>query len=372
MFRPLVAHIDLDALRHNQRRVKALAPQANRLAVIKANAYGHGMLDCARALDTDTEGFALLSIEEARSLRGLGVTKPILLLEGVFKAEDYQAVTHLKLTPVIHHDEQIRMLELNLRDIPERVFLKVDSGMHRLGFAPNAVPDAFKRIKALKAMGREVDVVLMTHYACADEKDRAQIQMATMHQLRRQNSDLADLETSYANSAAVMAGNAFGSIHGVETGDWVRTGLMLYGASPVGGYSAEALGLKPVMQLQSQIIAIREVPAGEGIGYGMAFTPESPILIGIVACGYADGYPRHAPTGTPVIVDGIRTRLLGRVSMDMLCVDLSPCPHVGVAAPVELFGAQLPIDEVATAAQTIPYEIMTAITARVPRRVLHG
>ena len=372
MFRPLVAHIDLEALHHNQRRVRALAPWAKRLAVVKANAYGHGMIDCARALDSDTEGFALLSLEEARSLRGLGVTKPILLLEGVFKYEDYQAVCALHLTPVIHHAEQIRMLELNPLDVPEKVFLKVDSGMHRLGFAPHQVIDAFKRLKALKAMGRSIDVVLMTHYACADERDLAAQQMGVMAELKASHPELNALETSYANSAAVMAGASFGKEHAVDIGDWVRTGLMLYGGSPIAGQTAAELNLKPVMQLQSQLIAVRKAPAGEGIGYGMRFIPDRDTRIGVVACGYADGYPRHAPTGTPVVVNGTRTRLLGRVSMDMLCVDLSDCPEAGVGAPVELFGRHLPIDEVALAAGTIPYELMTAVTQRVPRSLVFG
>jgi alanine racemase len=372
MFRPLVAHIDLEALHHNQRRVRTLAPWAKRLAVVKANAYGHGMLDCARALDSDTEGFALLSLEEARSLRGLGVTKPILLLEGVFKYEDYQAVCALNLTPVIHHAEQILMLELNPLDVPEQVFLKVDSGMHRLGFTPPQVMDAFRRLKVLKAMGRSIDVVLMTHYACADEPGLAAKQMAIMAELKSSNPELNELETSYANSAAVMAGSAFGKDHIVEIGDWIRTGLMLYGASPLAGFTASDLNLKPVMHLQSQLIAVRNAPAGEGVGYGMGFVPDRDTRIGVVACGYADGYPRHAPTGTPVVVNGTRTRLLGRVSMDMLCVDLSPCPEAGVGAPVELFGRHLPIDEVATAAATIPYELMTAIAHRVPRSLVYG
>jgi len=372
MFRPLVAHIDLEALHHNQRRVRTLAPWAKRLAVVKANAYGHGMLDCARALDSNTEGFALLSLEEARSLRGLGVTKPILLLEGVFKYEDYQAVCALHLTPVIHHAEQIRMLELNPLDVPETVFLKVDSGMHRLGFAPHQVFDAFQRLKELRAMGRTLEVVLMTHYACADEPDRASNQMHVMNELKSAHPELDALETSFANSAAVMAGSAFGKAHAVEMGDWIRTGLMLYGASPLVGYSAADLNLKPVMQLESQLIAIRNAPAGEGIGYGMAFVPDRDTRIGVVACGYADGYPRHAPTGTPVVVNGTRTQLLGRVSMDMLCVDLTHCPEAGVGAPVELFGRRLPIDEVAAAAGTIPYELMTAVAHRVPRSLVYG
>lgn len=372
MFRPLVAHIDLDALHHNQRRVRHLAPWAKCLAVVKANAYGHGMIDCARALDSNTEGFALLSLEEARSLRGLGVTKPILLLEGVFKHEDYQAVCALNLIPVIHHAEQIRMLELNPIDIPETVFLKVDSGMHRLGFEPEQVMPAFQRLKNLNAMGRSVSVVLMTHYACADAQGEASKQMAVMAQLKSVYPELNALETSYANSAAVMAGASFGKNHAVEMGNWIRTGLMLYGASPLQGCSAQDLNLKPVMQLHSQLIAIRNVPSGEGIGYGMNFVADRTLRVGIVACGYADGYPRHAPSGTPVVVDGIRTRLLGRVSMDMLCVDLTDCPSAGIGSPVELFGRHLAIDDLAQAAGTISYELMTAISHRVPRSLTYG
>jgi len=210
-------------------------------------------------------------------------------------------------------------------------------------------------------------VVLMMHYACADEAGGAAEAVRRMQALRAAHPALTALDTSFANSAAVCAAAAFGEQQAPLLGGWVRPGIMLYGASPIASQSAAALGLQPVMRLVSELIAVREVPAGEPIGYGAAWRCEQALRVGIVACGYADGYPRHAPTGTPVLVDGQRTRLLGRVSMDMLCVDLSGLPQAAVGTPVELFGPGLPVDEIAAAAGTIPYEILTAIARRVPR-----
>ncbi len=365
MPRPLLARIHLDALRHNLARVRDLAPASKVLAVIKANAYGHGMETCALALDSD--GYAMLSLDEARTLRELGVTKPLLLLEGFFSADDLKGLRETRATPVIHHAEQLRMLEMSDLPPPARIFLKVDTGMHRLGFAPGDAADALRRLQAIAGMG---EIVLMTHYACADEAGGAREAMSRLQELRGWQAELAILPSSYGNSAAILAAQTFGPGHAVMVGDWVRPGLMLYGASPVAGASAASLGLRPVMQLTSRLIAVREVAAGEGIGYGATFRSAVPIRIGIVACGYADGYPRHAPTGTPVVVDGRITRLLGRVSMDMLCVDLSGIPDAGVGMPVELFGPALPVDEIALAAGTIPYEILTGIARRVPQELV--
>ena len=361
MPRPLLAEVDLGALRHNLQRVRQLAPNSSVLAVVKANAYGHGMEACALALDSD--GYALLSLDEARTLRELGITRPILLLEGVFGAEDLKGLRETRAMPVIHHIEQVRMLEMSDLPPPARIFLKVDTGMHRLGFAPADAAEALRRLQQIPRIG---DIVLMTHYACADEPDGAREAVRRMEELRGWQAELAILPSSFGNSAAVLAGQAFGVGRAVPVGDWVRPGLMLYGASPLAGISAASLDLQPVMRLSSQLIAVKQVAAGEGIGYGATFRSDTPIRIGIVACGYADGYPRHAPTGTPVRVAGRITRLLGRVSMDMLCVDLTAIPEAQVGAPVELFGPGLPVDEIALAAGTIPYEILTGITRRVP------
>ena len=362
MPRPLRASIDLAALTANLQRVRTLAPGSRVLAVVKADAYGHGVTACARALDAD--GFALLTLDEALSLRDLGIGRPILLLEGFFDASDLPGLRAAAATPVIHHSEQIRMLELSSLPAPAQIFLKIDTGMHRLGFLPEQAEAALTRLQALPGVR---DIVLMMHYACADEPGGASDAVDRMNALRTASPALAALPTSFANSAGIFAPVAFRAEGAPLPGDWVRPGLALYGASPLIGRTAAELGLLPVMRLDSELIATRDVPAGETIGYGAAFRCEQALRVGIVACGYADGYPRHVPTGTPVLVDGARTRLLGRVSMDMLCVDLTGLPGAGVGTAVELFGPGLPVDEIAAAAGTIPYEILTGIAPRVPR-----
>jgi alanine racemase len=349
-------------LAHNAQRAQALAPDAELIAVIKANAYGHGMVECAAALDPYAKAYALLSLEEARALRAAGCTKPLLLLEGVFDRADYFEVARLQLMPVIHRLSQIEDLEAPGVPVPQRIFLKVDSGMHRLGFAPRDLLSVFSRVMNLRPAP---EVVLMSHYASADESGGAKKQMQVLDNLVVIHPELADLSTSFANSAGVMAEAGFATA--VTLGDWVRTGLMLYGASPLVGRTANELGLKPVMSLESRLISVRQIEARDAVGYGRSFIADRPMRVGVVACGYADGYPRHAPTGTPVVVAGQRTRIIGRVSMDMLSVDLTQIPEADVGSPVELFGASLPVDELATQAGTIAYEILTAIAARVPR-----
>ncbi len=364
MPRPLTAWIDLAALCGNLQRVRALAPASRVLAVVKADGYGHGMAGCAQALGAD--GYALLTLDEAYGLRDLGIGRPIVLLEGFFHPQD---LVHLRATaaiPVIHHSEQIRMLETSTLPPPPAVYLKVDTGMHRLGFLPEQAPAALARLQALAGIEQ---VVLMMHYACADVAGGAAEAVRRMQALRAAHPALAALSTSFANSAGVTAGIAFGGQDAPLPGDWVRPGIMLYGASPIDSCTAASLGLQPVMRLASELIAVRDVPAGEPIGYGATWSCPQALRVGIVACGYADGYPRHAPTGTPVLVDGQRTRLLGRVSMDMLCVDLDGLPQAAVGTPVELFGPALPVDDIAAAAGTIPYEILTSIARRVPRRI---
>ena len=322
------------------------------------------MAACAQALDAD--GFALLTVDEAYALRDLGISRPILLLEGFFHASDLEHVRATASTPVIHHEAQIHMLESIALPAPRQVFLKIDTGMHRLGFLPEQALAAWQRLSRIPGLK---DVVLMTHYACADEEGGALEAVRRIETLRLSHPELAALPTSYANSAAVTAPVAFGAKFAPAIGDWIRPGLMLYGASPVGGYSAASLGLHPVMRLTSEIMAVRAVPAGETIGYGASFRCQQAMRVGVVACGYADGYPRHAPSGTPVMVAGRRTQVLGRVSMDMLCVDLSQLPDADVGTAVELFGPGLPVDEIAACAGTIPYEILTAVARRVPRLI---
>jgi alanine racemase len=358
MPRPIHAAIDLAAFRRNYRLARHLAgPGRSALAVVKAHAYGHGLLPCAGAIRDIAQGFALLELEEAAALREAGFTQPILLLEGFFEARDLAPMQALGLTPVIHNPAQLAMLaELPAGAAPLTVFLKVNTGMNRLGFPPDRVQAALERLAALPAVG---EVVLMTHFADADGAGIAD-QLARFARLP------APGRTSLANSATLLRFPA-------QAGDVVRPGIMLYGASPMPALaSAEALGLAPVMTLASEIIAVQDLAAGDAVGYGATFTAEAPLRVGVVACGYADGYPRQAPTGTPLLVAGRRTRTLGRVSMDMLACDLTDLPEAGVGSPVVLWGQGLPADEVASAAGTISYELFSALARRVPVRWIGG
>ena len=355
MPRPIQVRIDLAALAHNL-QVARRATSARIMAVVKAAAYGHGLLRTARALQA-ADGFALLDISDAVLLRDAGFRQEILLLEGCFAAEDMQRVAEYALTCVIHSPHQIAMLDAFPLRNSLNVWVKVNTGMNRLGFQPQDLAAVMARLKSHPAVR---DIVLMTHFSCADEASGIPGQMDTF------NIAAAPYRVarSLANSAALLR---FPSTHA----DWVRPGIMLYGASPFayGGSayaSAQQLGLKPVMTLSSQIIAVREMAEGACVGYGGIFCAETAMRVGIVACGYADGYPRHAPTGTPILVGGLPTRTLGRVSMDMLTVDLTTLPNVTVGSPVTLWGEGMPVDDVARAAGTISYELLCALTARVP------
>ncbi|MGE5027769.1 MAG: alanine racemase [Betaproteobacteria bacterium] len=351
MSRPLLARIDLSALKHNLGVVRSHAPQSKTIAVIKANGYGHGMLRVAKPL-ADTDGYAVLTLEEAVALREAGFNQTILLLEGFFGADELPALAEYRLATVVHCAEQIDMLEASGLPVKLDVFLKANSGMNRLGFGPDAFRSALERLQACPAVDR---LTLMTHFARADEAEGVAAQLTCFNDLLPTTA----LPLCLANSAAILR---YPETHG----DCVRPGIMLYGASPFGNPSAESLGLKPAMTLSSRIIAVQELKAGEAVGYGAAFRADRPMRIGVVACGYADGYPRHAPTGTPVLVNGVRSRTLGRVSMDMLCVDLSAFPGAGIGSAVTLWGEGLPVDEVAAAAGTISYELLCALAPRVP------
>jgi len=352
MPRPIRATFDLAALRNNLAVARARAPGARAWAVVKANAYGHGTLRAVTALDA-ADGFALLDLEEAVRVREAGVRKPILLLEGFFALDDLPTIAEHGLAAVVHCEGQVRMLES--AGLPARipVYAKLNSGMNRLGFAPAAFADAVRRLQASRMVS---GVTLMTHFADADGARGVAEQLACFASAA---AGLA-LPRSLANSAAVLR---YPETHA----DWVRPGIMLYGCSPFADASAESLGLEPVMTLASELIAVRELARGDRVGYGGAFAAPKRMRIGVVACGYADGYPRHAPDGTPVLVDGLRTRIVGRVSMDMLTVDLGPVPNAGVGAPVTLWGEGLPADEVAAAAGTISYELLCRLAARVPQ-----
>jgi alanine racemase len=352
MPRPIRATFDLAAFARNLAVARARAGGARIWAVVKANAYGHGLLRAARALDA-ADGFALLDLDEAVRLREAGVRKPILLLEGFFAAADLEPVARHALTAVIHSSEQIALLESMQPARPLNVYLKLNTGMNRLGILAE---DARAALARLVATGRVGAITLMTHFADADGPAGVAEQLARFESATRG----LDLPRSLANSAALLRFPQAGA-------DWVRPGILLYGCSPFADESAQALGLAPVMTLASELIAVRDLAAGDQVGYGGAFTAERAMRIGVVACGYADGYPRHAPTGTPVLVAGRRTRTVGRVSMDMITVDLEGLPAAGLGTPVTLWGNGLSCDEVAKAAGTVSYELLCALAARVPQ-----
>jgi len=356
MARPIRAIIHLSALRHNLGVARQTAPHARALAVIKANAYGHGLLRAAGAM-REAEGFAVLDLDDAVRLRQAGHDRRILLLEGFFDPLELPEVSQQRLTAVLHSLEQVAMLEQTR--LPSRIdlFLKANTGMNRLGLAPDSVRGVYER---LQACGNAGELTLMTHFANADDPRGIEWQLEIF---RRAAAGL-DLPVSTSNSAALL--RYPDSTHG-----WSRPGIMLYGASPFPEQSAAELGLIPAMTLQSSIIALQTLKPGDSVGYGGAFAADQHMRIGVVACGYADGYPRHAPSGTPILVNGRRTRTVGRVSMDMLCVDLSRLPDAGVGSVVVLWGEGMPVEEVAAAAGTVSYELLCALATRVPVVELH-
>jgi alanine racemase len=360
MPRPIQATIHTAALRHNLSRALKAAPDAQAWAVVKANAYGHGIERVFEGL-RGADGFALLDLAEAQRVRTLGWRGPILLLEGAFEARDLELCSRLHLWHTVHCDEQIDMLALHKTHEPHRVFLKMNSGMNRLGFAPQRVRSAWTRLNALPQVD---EISLMTHFSDADSSKGIAQQVARFEEATR---DLPG-ERSLSNSAAILRHAHMAAVKA----DWIRPGISLYGSAPdVPEHSAEHWGLLPAMSLNAHIIAVQLLQAGDSVGYGSSFVADGPMRIGVVACGYADGYPRNCPTGTPVLVNGARGRTVGRVSMDMLTVDLSPFPDAGVGSTVTLWGqsahgAVLGIDEVAQAAGTVAYELMCALSQRVP------
>ena len=351
MPRPIRATISAAALAHNFMVAKAYAGGAKLWAVIKANAYGHGLERAARALE-GADGYAVLDFQEAARLRLAGIRQPILMLEGFFKPGDLPLLNKYSLTPVIHNAEQVEMLRRSELAGEIGVYVTVNSGMNRLGFTMDGLRPAYNAIR----MHPQVrGVTLMTHFADADGPSGIKAQLDWFEEITKG----LEAPRSLANSAAL--------IRFPETrSGWVRPGIMLYGCSPFAERSAEALGLKPAMTLTSEIIATQQLAPGERIGYGFSYEAVGELAIGVVACGYADGYPRHAPTGTPVLVNGKRTRTVGRVSMDMICVDITDIPEAYIGTPVTLWGEGLSADEVAASAGTLSYELLTKLTARVP------
>jgi alanine racemase len=359
MPRPIEATIHNEALRHNLARLRASAPDAKVWGVVKADAYGHGIervWDGLRGVD----GFALLDLQEAERVRALGWRGPVLLLEGVFEPRDLELVSRLELWHTVHCDEQIDMLAMHKTHRPHRVFLKLNSGMNRLGFGPQRYRSAWTRLDALPQVD---EISLMTHFSDADGPRGIAQQVAVFDRVTR---DLPG-ERTLANSAASLR---FGLDPAVR-GDWIRPGIAVYGSAP--DYPVHDIAhwdLRPTMTLASRIIDVQQLAPGDTVGYGSSFTADAPLRIGVVACGYADGYPRHCGTGTPVLVDGVRTRIVGRFSMDMITVDLTPVPEAGFGAPVTMWGragngAVLAIDEVARAGGTLGYELMCALARRV-------
>lgn len=360
MPRPIQATIHPAALRANLERARRAAPDARVWAVVKANAYGHGIERVWGAL-RGADGIALLDLDEAERVRQLGWRGPILLLEGVFEPRDLELCSRLSLWHAVHCDAQIDWLSAHKTHAPHRVFLKMNSGMNRLGFRPERFRAAWARLSALPQVE---EISLMTHFSDADGP------RGIAHQLAAFQTATEDLpgERSICNSAALLR-------HGLQADvrlDWVRAGIALYGGAPDHPQrTASDWGLQPAMTLASRLIGVQQLSEGETVGYGSRFAAPGAMAIGVVACGYADGYPRHAPTGTPVLVDGVRTRVVGRVSMDMLAVDLTPVPGAAIGSEVTLWGrgpggAVLPVDEVAEAAGTIGYELMCALAQRVP------
>jgi alanine racemase len=353
-------------MRHNLARARSCAPKAKIWAVVKANAYGHGLERGMRGF-ADADGLALIETDNAVRLRELGWTRPLLLLEGIFDVADIALLDEYGINSTVHCIEQVKMLEYTKLAGPVDVHLKMNTGMNRLGFVPSEYAAAHARLRAIPGIRH---ITLMTHFANADELEHPRL--GIREQVRRFQLGAQGLagERSLSNSGGVLQqAELADELSNELSNDWVRPGIMLYGGTP-GGASAQDYGLLPSMTLSSEVIGIQDLVAGDSDGYGSRFEASAPMKVGVVACGYADGYPRHAAHGAPVIVDGVRTTLVGRVSMDMMTVDLTGVPNAHVGSKVTLWGDGLPIDEVAEAAGTIGYELMCALAARV--RVAEG
>lgn len=357
--RPIRARINPAAFRRNYLLAKRLAPGTKAWAVVKANAYGHGLWRMAEAVREVADGFAVLEVETAAALREAGYQQPILMLEGFFSPRDLAMIEALHITTAVHCQEQLDAVLKHGKPLPGGVYLKMNTGMNRLGFTAKDFSVALAALQQVPGLS----ITLMNHFAEADGERGIGEQLDRFKAMSGNWTG----PVSLANSAAVLR-------HPTAHGAWIRPGIMLYGASPFADQTAEALNLEPVMSLESRIIAVQDVPAGERVGYGGTFTAEGPTRIGIVACGYADGYPRSAPNGTPLAVHGQRTGLVGRVSMDMLACDLTHIPEAGIGSPVTLWGkgpaGEVSADEVATAAGTISYELFCAVAPRVPVEVV--
>ncbi len=359
MTRPVHASIDSAALQHNLTRVRQLAPEARVMAIVKADAYGHDLLISSRALAL-ADAIGLLELGDAIKLRDEGFTQPICLLEGFFEADEIPLIASYQLEPVIHSNWQLDMLESYQDELELSVWLKVDTGMNRLGFSPSEFKQGIARLSSMQCIKK---VAIMSHLANADTPENP----GTVKQLRDfiDTTESVSLPRSLANSAAILG-------HPDCQMDWVRPGIMLYGSSPFEESSADELNLKPVMTLQSRIISIKQCSKGDAIGYGGTWVCPEDMSVAVIACGYGDGYPRHAPAGTPIMVAGQKTQLIGRVSMDMITADLRGIDNAAVGSAVELWGVDISVDTVAKMSGTISYELLCGITARVERQEVNN
>lgn len=356
MSRPTQISIHLSALLNNLNKVKTCAPLQKVMAVVKANAYGHGAVRIAKIAEPSVDAFAVCSLDEALTLREKGIQKPLVLLEGFFYVDELSSIAHHQFEVVIHTPLQIEQLLTTSLPSPINIWLKIDTGMHRLGFIPDEIKSLYDRLKSHPAhIGK---IRIMSHLSCADDRQDHTTELQT--QIFKKTTHPFDVETSLANSAGVMG---WPQTHA----HWVRPGIMLYGVSPFLHRTGQDEGLQPVMTLQSMLISVKHYHFGDAIGYGASWHCPQTMPVGIVAIGYADGYPRHAPTGTPVLVNGQRVPLIGRVSMDMLAVDLRNQPHAKVGDPVILWGKGLPVEEIATCAGTIAYQLLCNMNPRVRR-----
>ncbi len=347
------AVIDTAALRHNLARVREIAPHSRVLAVVKANAYGHGIVPAAVAL-AGADGFAVARLEEAVALRAAGLRQRIVLLEGVFDAAALRQAAHHGLDLCVHDAEQLAMLDAWRGDHVFAAWVKLDTGMNRLGFKPGQFPRALARLADCPAVAKPL--TLVTHLANADDRDDATTreQLALFARL----TEGVPGERSIANSAGTIGWEA-------AQADWVRPGLMLYGVSPFADCSAESLGLRAAMRLETSVIAVKEIAPGDRVGYGGVWTAQRRTRLAVAAVGYGDGYPRNTGSGTPVLVNEQRAALVGRVSMDMVTIDVTDLPRVLVGDPVVLWGGGVPVEDVARAAGTIPYELICGVSQRV-------
>ncbi len=353
MGRPATAIINLEALRQNYRFAKQLSGKGKVMAVVKADAYSHGAIQCASALADIADGFAVACIEEALELRATGIRQPILLLEGFFDSSELEMIDRYQLDTVIHHQQQIDILKQTPLKHPARIWLKMDSGMGRVGFSPEEYREAWRSLNELVSIK---DIILMSHFACADERDKRH----SLQQIETFNEYTLGLpgERSFCNSAGLITLPD-------ARGEWNRPGLLMYGVSPFDESHPVEQALNPVMELRSAIISTKQIPTGCSVGYGSQWVAKRPTRMGVIAIGYADGYPRHAKNGTPILVNSQNVPLIGRVSMDMLTVDLTDLPDTRIGDKAILWGGQLPISEVARHSDTIPYQLLCNLN-RVP------